>query len=131
MHRRTDLWGPDGMIITIFLNTSGSPIRLFNFVALVFDPDRFLDQRVQKYLTPNPFIFCPFNAGPRICLGQQVITTHKSCTHTLFIKNSLFHSSPIMKLPISLFAYYRSSLDLLWISLTTFNLRQNLPPVKV
>ncbi|KAJ6522732.1 cytochrome P450 [Mycena capillaripes] len=50
MHRRTDLWGPD---------------------ALKFDPDRFLDQRVKKYLTPNPFIFLPFNAGPRICLGQQ------------------------------------------------------------
>ncbi|KAF8810023.1 cytochrome P450 [Phlegmacium glaucopus] len=49
-HRRTDLWGPD---------------------ALVFDPDRFLDERVHKYITPNPFIFCPFNAGPRICLGQQ------------------------------------------------------------
>jgi len=50
MHRRTDLWGPD---------------------ALVFDPDRFIDERVHKYLTPNPFIFLPFNAGPRICLGQQ------------------------------------------------------------
>ncbi|KAF7373934.1 hypothetical protein MSAN_00605800 [Mycena sanguinolenta] len=50
MHRRTDLWGPD---------------------ALTFDPDRFLDERVRKYLTPNPFIFLPFNAGPRICLGQQ------------------------------------------------------------
>ncbi|CAA7269188.1 unnamed protein product [Cyclocybe aegerita] len=50
MHRRTDLWGPD---------------------ALRFDPDRFLDERLHKYLTPNPFIFCPFNAGPRICLGQQ------------------------------------------------------------
>ncbi|PPQ70103.1 hypothetical protein CVT25_005608, partial [Psilocybe cyanescens] len=50
MHRRTDLWGPD---------------------ALKFDPDRFLDARVQKYLVPNPYIFCPFNAGPRICLGQQ------------------------------------------------------------
>ena len=41
-------------------------------LALKFDPDRFLDERVQKYLTPNPFIFLPFNAGPRICLGQQV-----------------------------------------------------------
>ncbi|KAF8998685.1 cytochrome P450 [Cyathus striatus] len=51
MHRRTDLWGPDSM---------------------EFDPDRFIDERLSKYLTPNPFIFCPFNAGPRICLGQQV-----------------------------------------------------------
>ncbi|KDR66458.1 hypothetical protein GALMADRAFT_259236 [Galerina marginata CBS 339.88] len=50
MHRRADLWGPD---------------------ALEFDPDRFLDERLHKYLTPNPYIFCPFNAGPRICLGQQ------------------------------------------------------------
>ncbi|KAG6874015.1 hypothetical protein C0995_007972 [Termitomyces sp. Mi166 len=50
MHRRTDLWGPD---------------------ANEFDPDRFLDDRLHKYLTPNPFIFLPFNAGPRICLGQQ------------------------------------------------------------
>ncbi|KAK0474604.1 cytochrome P450 [Armillaria novae-zelandiae] len=44
MHRRTDLWGPD---------------------ALKFDLDRFLDSRMHKYLTPNPFIFAPFNAGPR------------------------------------------------------------------
>ncbi|KAG8218218.1 cytochrome P450 [Butyriboletus roseoflavus] len=50
MHRRKDLWGPD---------------------ADLFDPDRFLDARLNKYLTPNPFIFLPFNAGPRICLGQQ------------------------------------------------------------
>lgn len=50
MHRRKDLWGPD---------------------ALEFDPDRFLDARLGKYLSSNPFIFTPFNAGPRICLGQQ------------------------------------------------------------
>ncbi|KIK93852.1 hypothetical protein PAXRUDRAFT_785857 [Paxillus rubicundulus Ve08.2h10] len=50
MHRRKDLWGPD---------------------ADHFDPDRFLDERLHKYLIPNPFIFLPFNAGPRICLGQQ------------------------------------------------------------
>lgn len=43
-----------------------------NFVSAdVFDPDRFLDERT-KYHTKNPFIFVPFNAGPRICLGQQV-----------------------------------------------------------
>jgi hypothetical protein len=39
----------------------------------IFDPDRFIDERLGKYLTPNPFIFLPFNAGPRICLGQQVL----------------------------------------------------------
>ncbi|KAJ7486849.1 cytochrome P450 [Mycena latifolia] len=50
MHRRKDLWGPD---------------------ALQFDPERFIDERLHKYLVPNPFIFLPFNAGPRICLGQQ------------------------------------------------------------
>ncbi|KAI6140943.1 cytochrome P450 [Pisolithus thermaeus] len=49
MHRRKDLWGPD---------------------AEIFDPDRFLDER-SKYLTSNPFIFLPFNAGPRICLGRE------------------------------------------------------------
>ncbi|KAG6898455.1 hypothetical protein C0993_006789 [Termitomyces sp. T159_Od127] len=50
MHRRKDLWGPD---------------------ADEFDPDRFLDARLKKYLLSNSFIFLPFNAGPRICLGQQ------------------------------------------------------------
>ncbi|EIW84500.1 cytochrome P450 monooxygenase pc-3 [Coniophora puteana RWD-64-598 SS2] len=50
MHRRKDLWGPD---------------------ADEYDPDRFIDERLHKYIVPNPFIFLPFNAGPRICLGQQ------------------------------------------------------------
>ncbi|KAH6889005.1 cytochrome P450 monooxygenase pc-1 [Coprinopsis sp. MPI-PUGE-AT-0042] len=50
IHTRKDLWGPD---------------------ADEFDPDRFIDDRVKKYLVPNPYIFIPFNAGPRICLGQQ------------------------------------------------------------
>ncbi|KAK7042912.1 Protein kinase alk2 [Paramarasmius palmivorus] len=50
IHRRKDLWGPD---------------------ADEFDPNRFIDERLHKYLAPNPFIFLPFNAGPRICLGQQ------------------------------------------------------------
>ncbi|KAI0772047.1 cytochrome P450 monooxygenase pc-3 [Trametes elegans] len=50
MHRDPKYWGP---------------------TADQFDPDRFLDERVGKYLVPNPFIFLPFNGGPRICLGQQ------------------------------------------------------------
>ncbi|THU98293.1 cytochrome P450 [Dendrothele bispora CBS 962.96] len=50
MHRRPDLWGPD---------------------AEEFDPNRFLDHRLKECVGKNPFIFLPFNAGPRICLGQQ------------------------------------------------------------
>ncbi|KAJ7694542.1 cytochrome P450 [Mycena rosella] len=50
MHRRPDLWGPD---------------------AEEFSPERFLDERLKKYLLTNSFQFLPFNAGPRICLGQQ------------------------------------------------------------
>jgi len=41
------------------------------YTALEFDPDRFIDERLHKYVVPNPFIFLPFNAGPRLCLGQQ------------------------------------------------------------
>ncbi|KAF7318193.1 hypothetical protein HMN09_00327600 [Mycena chlorophos] len=50
MHRRKDLWGP---------------------TADEFDPNRFLDDRLRKYVISNPFCFLPFNAGPRVCLGQQ------------------------------------------------------------
>jgi cytochrome P450 len=51
MHRRTDLWGP---------------------TAEAFDPDRFLDARLRAHVLANPYCFLPFNAGPRVCLGQQV-----------------------------------------------------------
>ncbi|KAF7331242.1 Cytochrome P450 [Mycena kentingensis (nom. inval.)] len=50
MHRQKDLWGED---------------------ADEFDPDRFLDERLKTHLLGNAFQFLPFNAGPRICLGQQ------------------------------------------------------------
>ena len=50
IHTSEDLWGPD---------------------AGQFDPDRFIDERKQRLIN-NPFMFVPFNAGPRICLGQQV-----------------------------------------------------------
>ncbi|EMD40964.1 hypothetical protein CERSUDRAFT_111537 [Gelatoporia subvermispora B] len=58
MGRRKDYWGPD---------------------ADEFDPNRWIDERVHKYLVPNPFIFLPFNAGPRICLGQQFAYNEMSC----------------------------------------------------
>lgn len=50
MQRDPTLWGPD---------------------SLRFDPERWIDDR-KAYVTRNPFIFLPFQAGPRICVGQQV-----------------------------------------------------------
>ncbi|KAH7332564.1 cytochrome P450 monooxygenase pc-3 [Rhizoctonia solani] len=49
MQRRKDLWGPD---------------------AWEFDPERWLDSRNEAFVK-DPMRFVPFNAGPRICLGQQ------------------------------------------------------------
>ncbi|KAH9927640.1 cytochrome P450 [Fomitopsis serialis] len=49
MHRNSALWGPD---------------------ADVFDPDRWLDKRLSKFVS-NPMMFTPFSAGPRICIGQN------------------------------------------------------------
>ncbi|KAJ7830511.1 cytochrome P450 monooxygenase [Mycena olivaceomarginata] len=49
MHKNKEYWGED---------------------ADLWDPDRFLDERNQRVVA-NPFIFLPFSAGPRICLGQQ------------------------------------------------------------
>ena len=50
MQRRKDLWGPD---------------------ADEFNPDRWIDKDRLASLTRDPFKFIPFNAGPRICLGQN------------------------------------------------------------
>ena len=90
MHRRKDLWGPDG--------TSADISHLSHFdifpQADEFDPDRFLDHRLQKYLLNNAFIFLPFNAGPRICLGQQVRPRVFRC-----FKVKVTHESSLSSLP--------------------------------
>ncbi|KAG8959345.1 hypothetical protein FRC00_001703 [Tulasnella sp. 408] len=50
MHKRKDLWGED---------------------ADKFDPERWIDPAKARKVVDNPFMFLPFNGGPRICIGQQ------------------------------------------------------------
>ncbi|KDQ14076.1 hypothetical protein BOTBODRAFT_132971 [Botryobasidium botryosum FD-172 SS1] len=64
MQRRADVWGGD---------------------AEMFKPERWLDipgQALQtKPQVANPFIFLPFNGGPRMCLGQGF--AYQECSYLL------------------------------------------------
>ncbi|KAF9406477.1 hypothetical protein BGZ94_003092 [Podila epigama] len=61
-HRMPELWGED---------------------SLVFDPDRWGPERVSKI---RPFMFVPFHAGPRICLGQNFAYTEAQITLTRLLQ---------------------------------------------
>ncbi|KAF8340618.1 uncharacterized protein EI90DRAFT_2906526 [Cantharellus anzutake] len=66
MHRRKDLWGED---------------------ADDFLPERWLDAKRLRELTMDPFRFLPFNAGPRICLGQNFAYNEASFVMVKLLQN--------------------------------------------
>ncbi|KAI1320539.1 hypothetical protein EDD11_000501 [Mortierella claussenii] len=69
-HRMPDLWGED---------------------ALEFDPDRWGPERVGSI---KPFMFVPFHAGPRICLGQNLAYTTAQMTLTRLLQHYEIRASP-------------------------------------
>ncbi|KAG0207109.1 hypothetical protein BGX28_001585 [Mortierella sp. GBA30] len=62
-HRLPELWGED---------------------ALEFNPDRWGPERVSSI---KPFMFVPFHAGPRICLGQNLAYTTAQLTLTRILQS--------------------------------------------
>lgn len=123
MQRRKDLWGPTGALILVPVSVADSDSfcllpTMGTHKAEEFDPDRFADDR-KTLLASNPFMFLPFNAGPRICLGQQVRNTvpAASVDVTSFTDRWLLYlhvipslaSSRTMKRPLWLFALFRLS----------------------
>ena len=72
--------------------------------AAHFDPDRFLDERLGQYLTPNPLIFMPFNVGPRICPGRQVRLSSRLHAYRRLTRSSSRTRSPHSCSPV----YYRT-----------------------
>ncbi|KAF9975850.1 hypothetical protein BGZ65_008069 [Modicella reniformis] len=69
-HRLPDLWGED---------------------ALEFNPDRWGPERVGSI---KPFMFVPFHAGPRICLGQNLAYTTAQVTLTRLLQHYDIKASP-------------------------------------
>ncbi|KAF9928043.1 hypothetical protein BGZ67_007187 [Mortierella alpina] len=69
-HRLPELWGKD---------------------ADKFDPDRWGPERVGSI---KPFMFVPFHAGPRICLGQNLAYTTAQVTLTRLLQNYEIQATP-------------------------------------
>ncbi|KAF8329542.1 cytochrome P450 monooxygenase CYP63 [Cantharellus anzutake] len=66
MQRRKDLWGED---------------------AEDFLPERWIEPNRIKELTDDPFKFLPFNAGPRLCLGQNFAYNEASFVIVRLLQN--------------------------------------------
>jgi len=55
-----------------------------------FDPTRFLSASEKRH----PFLFIPFQAGPRICLGQQMAYLEVSVVLCTLLRKFRFHLVP-------------------------------------
>lgn len=80
-HRNHTLWGPD---------------------ADVFDPERWLDERVANY-TKTPMMFTPFSAGPRIVSGPLKLILVSHCSRVVMtLCSALVKIMPSMRPHVSL-----------------------------
>lgn len=64
------IYVPGGTVITYLSILTHRNKALWGDDADVFDPDRWLDDRLKRF-TQNPMMYMPFSGGPRICIGQN------------------------------------------------------------
>ncbi|KAF8314508.1 cytochrome P450 monooxygenase CYP63 [Clavulina sp. PMI_390] len=79
---RTSELNPDGSPKMIYVPYANTPVRyatitmqqrkdLWGSDATEFIPERWIERESVNEITADPFKFIAFNAGPRICLGQN------------------------------------------------------------
>ena len=130
MHRRTDLWGPDGSLHSCFKDIPFIFTFQPSYSILIAS---WMTESIDTWLRiPSSFVLSMqdlvFVLVNRYACCESQIQAH---IHKLKKKTFLFFSLPIMKRHFSLLAYYSSSLDLLWKNLKIFSHHLNGPLVMV
>lgn len=70
-----------------------SPYCLHRDPDLYPDPQRFLPQRWEK-LSPSPFEYAPFGAGPRMCIGAGFATLEAKTALAILLQRFVFELAP-------------------------------------
>jgi len=78
-----------------------------------FDPDRWLTaSRTKESVSKDPYVYLPFSAGSRNCIGQHFAMIQARVIFCLFLKKYEFHLRPDYKLTMTLRFLYEPLEDI-------------------
>ncbi|GAN03750.1 cytochrome P450 704C1-like isoform X2 [Mucor ambiguus] len=102
---KDDVW-PDGTRVYKGEQISWQPYcqghltKVWGSDAKEFKPERWLSETVGSLVRVSPFQWSAFNAGPRVCLGQNLAILEALVAITLIIKRYKFHQATGHKVEI-------------------------------